>query len=256
MEVMKVMKVYLTTQEKKMPKTKSRFTAAEREEDRGRLLRLKQMGIATGDEGNLLTKPNRLILEQIDPEFARVHDLPDGEVAVIVLARLTVLGSGVLITDQRMTLAWDGSPLDLRDPTEHKYFENLVEGLPGCSTPVLNDYLVARRSRLGVCQIEGLIIGSGSNPVPAPYHTEAKVSVALWLRDEQGNEINYNFTGRVDRSIKRKHQRQQQDRRIAAPQLMREGLYEPAKTSVGDHGKTSFGDAITEADSEISSVKE
>ena len=82
---------------------RSRITAAEKEEHRGRLLRLQQMGIATGDEGNFSTKPNRLILEQIDPEFARVHDLPDGEVAVIVLAKLTVLGSGVMITDQRMT---------------------------------------------------------------------------------------------------------------------------------------------------------
>ena len=139
---------------------------------------------------------------------------------------------------------------------EHKYFERLVRRLTGCATPVLNDWLVGRRSRLGACQIEGMIIASGSNPVPAPYRNEAKVSLELRLRDEQGNETNHKFTGRVDRSIKRKHQRQQQDRRIAAPQLMREGLYEPAKTSIGDHGKTSFGDAITEADSEISSVEE
>jgi hypothetical protein len=83
-----------------MPKTRSRISTAETKEGRDRLLRLKQKGIATGDVSSS-SKPGRFRLEQIDPEFARVHDLPNGDTAVVALVRLTVLESEVMIIDPK-----------------------------------------------------------------------------------------------------------------------------------------------------------
>ena len=100
-----------------MPRTRSRITTAEAKEYRARLLQLEQRGIATGDARNLSSKPDRLILEQIDPEFARVYDLPSGEVVVVVPAKLTVLESGVMIINQLMTTPRDEYVLDLSDPS-------------------------------------------------------------------------------------------------------------------------------------------
>ena len=221
-----------------MPRTRSRIPTAE-EEHRARLLRLEQIGIATGDAANLPTKPDRLILEQIDPELARVYDLPNGEVAVVVLAKATVLQSGVMITKQQMTLAWNDYPLELRGPSEHQSFQNLIQALPWYPPIILNDYLVERPLPLHRCQFEGVIIAIGWSSVPATYRDETLVSMELSLWDEQGHEIYCEFTGRVDRSIMRKYERQQQKRRALAPLPKRTGLYGPLEASVGNQRGTS-----------------
>lgn len=52
--------------------------------------------------------------------------------------------------------------------------------------------------------------------VPVEYQDEKPVTLELWLHDEQENEFSYEFTARIDRSLKRKHERRQHDRRLPA----------------------------------------
>jgi hypothetical protein len=84
-------------------------------------LRLDGLGVATGDAGNLSSRPNRFILEQIDSELARVYDLPNGELVAAVPAAVTILEPGVMIVDRSMTSTWDGCLFDLSDPREHEH---------------------------------------------------------------------------------------------------------------------------------------
>ncbi len=84
-----------------MPTQRSRLTKTEEQEYRDRLSCLEKRRIRIGSAGDPSPEPDRLILEQIDHGFARLFELPSGEVAVVVPARMTVLTSGMLITDCR-----------------------------------------------------------------------------------------------------------------------------------------------------------
>ena len=210
-----------------MPRTRPRITTAETKDNRARLLQLKEKGIAAGEPGHLPANPDRLILQQIDRELARVYALPNGEVAVVVLAKLTILRSGVMILDQQMTIPWDEWPLDLSSPREHRYFQNLIQGLPTYPPFLLNDLLAQRDLPLRRCQHEGVIIATGWTSIPATYPDETLVSMELSLKDDQDNETDFEFRGRVDRSFIRTYERQLQERRAAAPLHKREGVFGP-----------------------------
>ena len=221
-----------------MPRTRSRITTAEAKEYRARLLQLEQRGIATGDARNLSNKPDRLILEQIDPEFARVYDLPSGEVVVVVPAKLTVLESGVMIIHQQMTTARDEYVLDLSDPREHPRFQNLIRGLPTYPKFILNDFLVERSTPLPRGPLKGVIFATSWSSDPATYCEGPFLTMELSLRDEQGNETYCEFRGQVNRSFRLKYERQQQERRLLTPLGKREGLY-GTKIRAGDQTSIS-----------------
>ena len=223
-----------------MPRTRSRISARETTECRDRLLRLEQIGIATGDARNLSSKPGRLILEQIDPEFARVYDLPSGEVVVVVPAKLTVLESGVMIINQQMTTPRDEYVLDLSDPREHEHpsFQDLTQGLPAYPQFILNDFLVERSAPLGRGQLRGVIFATGWSSDPATYCEGPFLTMDLSLRDEQGNETYCKFRGEVDRHFRLKYERQQQERRLLMPLGKREGLYS-TRIRAGDQTRIS-----------------
>jgi hypothetical protein len=158
MEVMDVFRyLFSVTTGGKMPKQKLQLTKKEDQEYRARLLRLEEMGIPIGCADDPSPEPERLVLKQIQHDSARIYDLPSGEVAVVVLAKLTIPISGILITDVEITLPWDAAPLELSDRWESNYYQDLIDRLPYNRTKVLNDLLTSE-APLGARQVEGAIV--------------------------------------------------------------------------------------------------
>lgn len=208
-----------------MPKQKLKITKTEIQEYRARLLRLEEMGIPIGSVCHASPEPDRLTLEQIEHDFAKIYDLPSGEVAVVVPAKITVLTSGILITHVEMTIPWDDYPLELSDPEESSYYQDLTAGLPQFPPTVLNRLLTSEVP-LRPRQAEGVIFANGWTSFPPEYHDEMLVKVKLLFGDEKRNEICVEFGVRVDRSLKRKHERRQRERRERTPLTRPGGLFE------------------------------
>src|SRR5437868_11711206 len=103
---------------------------------------LKNLGIEV-ETGPVPEIKSRFCLEAIHADFARVHDLPDGSVAVSLPAKLTVY-SNVMITDALVLPEWDDCSLDLAEPCEHRYFNQFSEDFPSYSPAILNELLVGR----------------------------------------------------------------------------------------------------------------
>jgi len=217
-----------------MPRTRSRISTTEAKEDCDRLLRLEQRGVAIGNTWNSSTKPDRFILEQIDHEFARVYDLPYGGLAVVVPARLIVLTSGSMIVAQRMTTAGDEYELELSDPREHEHrsFRYPMRDFSNYPT-VLNVFLAERSVPLSRGRIKGVIFATGWSCDPASRCQGPFLTMELALRDEQSNESYCKFRAEVDRSMRQRYERLQQERRLATPMGKPEGLY-GTKIRAGD----------------------
>ncbi len=184
---------------------------SERQEYRSRLLELEKLGVRIGRDSDLWSEPNRIILEQNLPPLAGIYELPSGMVVVIVPAKLTLL-AGILLRDAEMTTPWD-LPLELSVPEGNSYYQNLMNELAH-SPQILNHWLthhapVSRR------QEEGVIIAHGWGSVPSKCHDEMLITVKLFFIDEQGDEICFDFNVRVDRSLRRRYERQQRERKGA-----------------------------------------
>ena len=222
----------------KMTTQRSRLSKTEYQEYRARLLRLKQLGTPIGSADDPSPEPDRLILEQIQPAFARLYELPSGAAAVVVPARMTVLTSGILITAREMTTGLDDWPLDFSDPNEWPYYQDVIGGLLPYSPAVLNDWLTSGLP-LRPRQVEGVIIANGWISVPPECHDETLVTVKLLLWDERSNEICFEFEVRVDRSLKRMYERRQRERSELVRLTKRVGLYEPAAGQTGNQKNVS-----------------
>jgi hypothetical protein len=222
--------------------TRRKLTLTDREY-RARLLRLKQLGIPIGSAADPSPEPDRLILEQIDHAYARLFELPSGAVAVVVLARMTVLTSGMLITDLEMTTGLNYFPLDLKDPEEGLFHKDVIDWLP-FSRPFLNHQLTSG-TPLRPCQVEGVIVANGWSAVPPQCHDETLVRVELSLRDERRNEVCVEFGVRVDRSLKRNYERKRAILRERMPRNGRGGgLYGPVAGPLGDQKNVAPGGAV------------
>ena len=216
-----------------MPSQRLRLTKTEDQQDRALLSELRKMGIEIGSAGPP-AELARLTLEQSDYELAEVCELPSGAIAAVVPAKMTVLSSGILITDAEMTTPWDEFPLDLSEPESSAYYEDLIGRMYHSPPRVLNHWLthhVPLRPR----QEEGVIFAHGWSPVPPECHDGTLVTVKLSLFDQRRNELRFDFETRVDRSVKRKHERQQQQRRDVAASTKR--LFEREDRSIQDQDR-------------------
>ena len=61
--------------------------------------RLQAAGVATGTSGGMPSVPKRLDLRQLEYLFCRVHDLPGGQVVVILSCELMALRAGATVRD-------------------------------------------------------------------------------------------------------------------------------------------------------------
>lgn len=187
-----------------MPTKKWRLTRTEAQEHRTRLLQLEKMGIPVCRGGDFWHELNGIALDQIDYEFARVYELPLGDLAVVLSAELTVRTSRVLITDREMTTPWDDCLLDLSDPKGSPYYEDLAARLP--ETPRFLNRWFTRNIPPPLRQEEGVIIAYGRSRIPSECHDGTQIPIRLVLMDQWCNELCFEFEARVDRSVKRKYE--------------------------------------------------
>jgi hypothetical protein len=221
-----------------MPTQKSKLTKTEDQENRTILSQLEGMGILTGRTGNLSPEPDGLTFEQTQNEFATIYELPWGEVAVVVPAMMTILTSRSFITAAAMLTPWDERPLDLWDPEEdpnyeeNAYYKDLINWLPYSPPTVLNR-LLTNDAPLRPHRVKGVIFAHGYSSIPSKFHDHSLVMVELvvelLLRDERRKELSFDFGVRMDRSLIRKYERRQRERREFAPSTKGGGLYEPKR---------------------------
>jgi len=211
-----------------MPTQKWRLTKTERQQYRSRLARLEQMGIPIGHAVDCPPEAERITFDQTEYEIAKLYELPWGEVAVLVPAKMTVLRSGLLITEVAVKTPWDDWPLELWASEDSSYLRQVINSLYHSPPTILNPWLeheVPLRPR----QTEGLIIACGNADVPAECRDEEVVRVELLLRDERLNEFCFDFGVEVDRRFMREYERMRQQRqRELARSNGGGGLFAPA----------------------------
>ena len=220
-----------------------RVTKTEEQEYRTRLSRLEQLGIAIGPADDPSPEPDRLTFEQTWDEFPGIYELPLHEVEVVVPAKMTVLSSGILITDVAMMTPWEDWPLDLWDREESSNYKDVIGRLYYSPPKLLNPYLKRERP-LDVRQVEGVIIAHGYVSVPPECHDETPVKVELLVRDERRNELCFDFEVRMDRSLMHKWERRQREQFEHAHWTKRTRLYEPKREQPGDRKSVSPEEAI------------
>jgi hypothetical protein len=240
----------------KMPKQKLKLTKTEDQEYGARLLRLEEIGIQAGSVCHPSPEPDRLTLEQIEHDFARIYELPSGMVAVVVPVKIVVLVSGILITDFAITIPRIDCPLELSDPAENKYYPDLIDQLPYTYTGVtlLNDYLtsgVPLRPR----QVKGVIIAEGWTSVPTGLHDDMLEKVELSMQDERHNELCFDFQVRGDSTLLLRYQRLQRKHYERIRLAKAGGLFEKEQLgdvkSISPHEAVNFRDASDEGEGEL-----
>lgn len=190
-----------------MPTKRLHLTKVEEIEYRFTCRQLEELGIEVGTAEDFRHERVRFTLEQGEPEFARVYDLPGGDVATVLPAKLTVLKSGVMFTDAVAVAEWDSFPLDLEGAMENRYVDRFKRLGPSWEPIILNDFLVGRPYPLQPCQWDGLIVATGWASVPAECEDGTRLRLELRLRDEEGTDFRYTFTAAVDQRFKREYER-------------------------------------------------
>jgi hypothetical protein len=194
-----------------MPTQKQWLTKTERKQYQSRLTRLSRIGIPIGCAVDSPPEAERITLDQTHYEIAKLYELPFGQVAVLVPAKMSVLKSGVLVTEVAVKTPWNDWPLELWAPEDCTYYQDVIRFLYHSPPTVLNPWLeheVPLRPR----QTEGVIIAGGHVDVPADCSDEAAVRVELLLRDERRNELCFDFHVEVDRKFMREYERGRQQR--------------------------------------------
>jgi hypothetical protein len=232
MEVFTTFFVYIKSWREKMPKRQLKTTKTEYQENRARLLRLKEMGIPTGSVCGASPEPDRLTVEQTEDECAWIYELPSGGVAFVGPAELTVRVPGTLITYAQVAIPDFDCELELSDPGESLWYAQLMNLLPYNLTECLNDRLTSGVP-LSVRQVRGAIIAEGWASVPAKLHAYAVASVELFLWGAQkGNDFRFNFRARLNRDLMREYEQRQLQHRERMRSTKRSGLYGPARSGL------------------------
>jgi len=226
-----------------MPTHKSRLTKPENQENRTLLSRLAELKIPIGPGGNASPEFDWLVLEQTEDEWATIYELPLREVAVVLPAKMIVARSGKLITAAAMMTPWEDQPLELNDLEGRPYYRDLIGGLYRYPPILLNDWLTGEVP-LRTGKVEGVILAYGYIPVPPKCHDETLLTVKLLLVDERRNELSFEFGVRVDRSVIRKCERRQRERRKFAQSVRGRGLFEPKGGQLRDQKSASREEAI------------
>ncbi len=202
------------------------------------LLRLQAAGIATGTSAGLLSVPRRLDLRQLEPLFSRVHDLPGGQVVVLLRCELMALRAGATVRDCAISLPW-GSELDLCDPEFTPWYNDVIRGSPEWPPLVLNRWLRGEVSLPRGRKLTGIIMANGWAPVPGEYPDDSSVNVELVLSDDQGNQLEFRFEAGVDRVVKRVDERNRRARVEAMRSTKRRSLFERGEIENTDQARTT-----------------
>jgi hypothetical protein len=219
-----------------MPIRKPNLSKEELRKFRALILRLRAAGIDTGISG-LPPVPERLGLWQLEYLFCRVHDLPGAQVAVILLCELMALSTGASIRDCTIWLPW-GPELELCDPEDTPYYDDVIRGLPKWPPTVLNPWLRGEVSLPRGRKLTGIIIASGWVPIPAEYPDDSPVDVEIVVSNDQGSQLEFLFKAGVDRSVKRGYERKRQPPVDALRLTRRRSLLECEDSETRDQDRT------------------
>lgn len=210
-----------------MPKS-HKLSAREAEDYRRCLLRLEEMGVEIGTVGNLPPESARMLLEQEDVELARIYEFPGNVVAVLLFAKLTVLRPGSLIMEVEITTTWSDSLLELSDPESfcyQKVMERLNTEAPNILNPLLLNHVPLRER-----QEEGIILAHGPAQVPHDCPDETPTTISFRLTDQTDHVLSVAFRACLDRSFKRKDERQLAELR-ARQHSKRMPIFPPSRPS-------------------------
>ena len=219
-----------------MPTRKPNLNKEEQRKFRALILRLQAASIDTGTSGGQLSVPKRLDLRQLEYLFCRVHDLPGGQVVVILLCELMALRAGATVRDCAISLPW-GPELDLCDSGDTPCYDDVIRGLPKWPPTVLNPWLRCEVSLTRGRKLTGIVIATGWVPVPAGYPDDSPVDVEMVVSDDQGNQLEFLFKAGVDRSLKHKYERQQRERRAVAASTKRVPIFKREDTETRDEDR-------------------
>ena len=231
-----------------------RFTKVQAREQRATLRWLQEIGIKVECDGDPPHEPELLTLEQVDTELAKLYVLPWGEIAVVWFAELMVLRFGGLITGSEMRMPW-GDVLDLSDPKECSYYDDLIYGWYEFPPKFLNHWLthhVPLRPR----REEGAIFATGRGSVPPEYHDHQPVAVKLFLMDRARNELSFDvrarvdlmFGARLDRIAKQKCERRPPELREGTRSTKRVPIFKRGDGQAGDQKSVPPGEMIKQVD--------
>lgn len=212
-----------------MPTRKPKLNKEEQRKYWTLISRLRAAGVITGTAGELPSTPKRLDLRQLEYPFCRVHDLPGEQVVLILLCKLMALRAGATVRDCAISLPW-GPELDLCDPGDTPYYDDLVHGWPEWPPKVLNRWLTGEVSLPRGRTLTGIIIATGWVRVPADYRDESPVDVELVVSDDQDNQLEFRLKAGLDRSVKRADERKRQMRAKAQGSTERVRLFKHGET--------------------------
>ncbi len=215
-----------------MPIRRSKLSQEEQRKCSALALRLDAAGVPTGTSSRLLIVPNSLELRQLDYLFCRVHDLPGGQVVLILPSELVALRARAAIRDFVISLAW-GPELDLCDPEDIPRYDDLIGGLPEWPPTVLNPWLRGEDSLPRGMKLTGIIIATGWVPIPAEICDESPVDIQISITDDQGSQLELLWKAGVYRGLKRAYERKQQTPAEALRLTTRKSLFECKDTEAG-----------------------
>ena len=99
-----------------------------------------------------------------------------------------------------MTVSWSELPLELEGAEQFPFYDDVVADF--CPKPIiLNPWLTGERSLIR-SRKEGLIIARGQGPVPREYAEPPWIDIELSLRDENNDELQFVFRGRLNHWLK------------------------------------------------------
>ncbi len=213
-----------------MPTRKRKLSLEEQRKFRALILRLQAAGVATGTSGGLLSVPKRLDLRQPEYLFSRVHDLPGGQVVLILRCELMALRTGATVRDCEISLPW-GPELELCDPEYTPWYNDLIRGWPEWPPTVLNPWLRGEFSLPRGRKLTGIVIAIGWFPVPAEYPDDSPVDAEMVISDDQGNQLQFLFKAGVDRAVKHVDERKRKARVETMRSTKRVPIFEREETT-------------------------
>jgi len=193
-----------------------RLNSIETEEYRRSLRRLQEMGVQVGSAADFVNEPPWMKLEQVDTELATLYEYPGRSVAVRLFAKLTVIRPGNIIPNVEIAAPWGDALLSLTDAECKPFYEDLLQDLPTDPPNVLND-LLTHHVPLRPRQEEGIILAHGWTAVPVALDDHSPLRINLWLRDQHGVEMSFDFQARLDRTPRVRYERKKLKRAASAP---------------------------------------
>jgi hypothetical protein len=213
-----------------MPIKKPRLSKAEEQEYRRRVQGLQKRDVSTGGP-DVLSRSPRLLLKQILPDFAKLYELTHcmstSEVVLAVPVTMIVAKPDLVIAHVQLYVHEEGYPLDLDEPEEGTLsYEHIIKGYPYYPCNTINKYLRGK-SPVRRQRVDGLLVGQGSIPFPLTWQDGSRVTATVLVTDVNGVELEFTFKVTVDRRLRYRFDRKNEERKEYLSLFKPAGLFGP-----------------------------